>query len=580
MQSEQLTSLLAQAITEAQQGGVVKVQAHLIDAWHVSLSDRIQLLVESISSPNFPLLGDDNTKAATEEWIAAAGTADKQTLGTLMKTLGKSSAGDAIKRLEAIAECMDPRLPMRVLDLFESPPWRSKPALVFWKRSLEIISLIGHPYLAIRLQILSESFPAVVATGIGMTVKVYLVQALKSLPQHQSTELSEEQESMCSTIENLLFEHRNDAVKVRKRALDDYTEGKKFLEAIYEDPKNDAPRAVYADWLLERDNPRGVFITHQLSRTSGWSKSGGELELKLLEEHGSKWSGPIGPVLSNPIFHRGFPSWATHWYNKSAISKLVNDPSWATIETLGYPWDDFPKSVATKLVTAPNMRGLTGLTGQRGAPGWLLEAMTKRDTLMRLERLHCDLGDEKAIEFTREWLREAPIQHQLFVSEFTYQKHHEPKLIARLLESATQLKHLGIKLNCENSLPEWITLVETSPIEKLTFQDFIDNTGHVWIELSRGPSGRFDVITYIDHRSKSDPNERKTELLISWLLERLPPRLHQLSVGVQEVILPALNSQVFRTRPHRELLDRMKKAAQVSEVAVVEGTVHMVDTLW
>jgi uncharacterized protein (TIGR02996 family) len=36
-----------------------------------------------------------------------------------------------------------------------------------------------------------------------------------------------------------------------------------FLEAIRQNPDDDTPRLVYADWLEERDDPRGEFIRIQ-----------------------------------------------------------------------------------------------------------------------------------------------------------------------------------------------------------------------------------------------------------------------------------------------------------------------------
>ena len=36
-----------------------------------------------------------------------------------------------------------------------------------------------------------------------------------------------------------------------------------FLQAIIENPDDDAPRLLYADWLEERGDPRGEFIRVQ-----------------------------------------------------------------------------------------------------------------------------------------------------------------------------------------------------------------------------------------------------------------------------------------------------------------------------
>ena len=36
-----------------------------------------------------------------------------------------------------------------------------------------------------------------------------------------------------------------------------------FLDAICDDPEDDAPRLLFADWLAERGDPRGEFIRVQ-----------------------------------------------------------------------------------------------------------------------------------------------------------------------------------------------------------------------------------------------------------------------------------------------------------------------------
>jgi len=42
-------------------------------------------------------------------------------------------------------------------------------------------------------------------------------------------------------------------------------DGASLLAAIHADPEDSAARAVYADWLIERGNPRGERIALQLS---------------------------------------------------------------------------------------------------------------------------------------------------------------------------------------------------------------------------------------------------------------------------------------------------------------------------
>ncbi len=72
----------------------------------------------------------------------------------------------------------------------------------------------------------------------------------------------------------------------RGLASDEVTDARKqLLAAVYAEPANDAPRAVYGDWLLEQGHPLGQFIQLQLARAGG--KKGTAKEERLLAEHGA-----------------------------------------------------------------------------------------------------------------------------------------------------------------------------------------------------------------------------------------------------------------------------------------------------
>jgi uncharacterized protein (TIGR02996 family) len=83
-----------------------------------------------------------------------------------------------------------------------------------------------------------------------------------------------------------------------------------FLRAIREDPEDDTPRLVYADWLEERGDPRGEFIRVQcrLARTAPGDKRAAlqQHERRLLERHQDEWLGSLRPLLTGWTFRRGF----------------------------------------------------------------------------------------------------------------------------------------------------------------------------------------------------------------------------------------------------------------------------------
>lgn len=104
-----------------------------------------------------------------------------------------------------------------------------------------------------------------------------------------------------------------------------------LLEAIYAHPEDDAARAVYADALSARGDPRGEFITLQLAPKLTTAQR--ERMKALLGKHERTWSGPLATVLEKRVYERGFLVAGELGY--SADSKLhPAAPEWKTVERL------------------------------------------------------------------------------------------------------------------------------------------------------------------------------------------------------------------------------------------------------
>lgn len=84
-----------------------------------------------------------------------------------------------------------------------------------------------------------------------------------------------------------------------------------FLQAILENPDDDTPRLIYADWLEERGDPRGEFIRIQcqLAVMSADDERRSLLEQherELLARHQYRWLRELRPLVSGWTFRRGF----------------------------------------------------------------------------------------------------------------------------------------------------------------------------------------------------------------------------------------------------------------------------------
>ena len=89
------------------------------------------------------------------------------------------------------------------------------------------------------------------------------------------------------------------------------SEHEAFLQGILQAPDDDAPRQVYADWLEERNDPRGEFIRVQceLAKIPIDDPRWDALEQRqwdLLCANEEKWTADIKSLVTEWQFHRGF----------------------------------------------------------------------------------------------------------------------------------------------------------------------------------------------------------------------------------------------------------------------------------
>jgi uncharacterized protein (TIGR02996 family) len=83
-----------------------------------------------------------------------------------------------------------------------------------------------------------------------------------------------------------------------------------LLQMVRDRPDDDAPRRVYADWLAQRDDPRGELIAVQCERASlphddPRHASLLQRENELLSQHAARWLGPLAGIVPAD-FERGF----------------------------------------------------------------------------------------------------------------------------------------------------------------------------------------------------------------------------------------------------------------------------------
>ena len=120
------------------------------------------------------------------------------------------------------------------------------------------------------------------------------------------------------------------------REPDDDTSAQELLERIRANPADPALRAVYADVLQERGDPRGAFVALQLEETLSAESNAA----RLFRKHGQDWLGPeLSRVLTNVVFRGGFLHRASLSGAASASStgwaRAAEDPRLRTLVRLG-----------------------------------------------------------------------------------------------------------------------------------------------------------------------------------------------------------------------------------------------------
>jgi uncharacterized protein (TIGR02996 family) len=127
--------------------------------------------------------------------------------------------------------------------------------------------------------------------------------------------------------------------------------GDALWAAVWANPEDDGPRSVLADFLSERDDPRGEFIALQLARDAGTIDAAGKKrEKELLKRHKKAWLGPIGPLIQPHYmrFERGFLVTCSIEPNAALEKKLGKHPAWSTIKL--FYVQDYAKDTGKPLI--------------------------------------------------------------------------------------------------------------------------------------------------------------------------------------------------------------------------------------
>ena len=360
-------SELAEAIVAARRGAFADVVRELLAAWRAlrapELADVLAAASELAASDRPPVSGRSQ-RDLHAAWMQLAAGRDALDIDRMLAALAHGNLNQAIERIAWLVSWEpDPRVAAGLEALIASPPsaaFVKGSSAVLWKNVCLVLEHVGDPRTRTiheRLAWLADDrapSPFDVGTRRGTVTKA-VARVAAAIPPARP--LDAEASARVTELAAIL-------ARVPRPVR-----GDDLLARIYEQPHDDAARAVYADWLTTNGDPRGEFIALQLARASDplalpplrWHRDPEPPahERTLLTTHGKVWLGRLATLLGHADFERGFPA-RGYLARGATVRALAALPEAATLVDLDVRRDDH---VDGRLLARPPFHGLVSVRG-------------------------------------------------------------------------------------------------------------------------------------------------------------------------------------------------------------------------
>lgn len=276
-------------------GDVPSATIALVKAWGVTPSDRIAALVDRLATrlpPPEPFT--ERTVSEREvEWHLTAEKYDTLDVPRLLSLDWPVHPRGAKQRFLAWKNFTpDPRVVRSLVELRKSGRYDSNAGTTFWRSVFQLLYKWRYPGVHAMFSDIREE-----------TMAWYRFEGLLAKPAIPEPPLDEDAIAIIEAFEERLG--------TSKKLTEDRTRQRRaLLEAVYETPDDDAPRLVFADFLVEEGDPRGEFIQLDIRLANE-----GKLPTKLLKQRnlllragGRKWCEDIDVRLDGIEMRRGFAS--------------------------------------------------------------------------------------------------------------------------------------------------------------------------------------------------------------------------------------------------------------------------------
>lgn len=290
---------LRRALQHAEARDYAGVALALREEWEGSRSPRVAELCElaSASVPvEVPVL--PTRRAASSHWEALAERGDPASVPTLLAAPWPEDVKEAVARATLLGRFPpDPRIAGAALALLEEGRYRVFRGLVAEEALLALLVAHADPRSSQRLPPVLERLAryrdAASRPRLRLLDGSLLKDALAALRVVPALDAPRELEAIREAL-------RGAPAEVHEA----------LVAAVYADLDDDAPRAVLADFLAERGDPRGELIQLQLRLEDSAATERPKLEKRvvtLLHALRSRWCDPLrGLRSSSARFRRGF----------------------------------------------------------------------------------------------------------------------------------------------------------------------------------------------------------------------------------------------------------------------------------
>jgi uncharacterized protein (TIGR02996 family) len=285
---------------------------HAVRAWQASRAPELAALVQALDL-HLPAVIADHAMELDRDarWTRLARTLRVGQLGGLFQTVRARTWRNTVERLyELASRGPDPRLADALVRLLDDLHHTTIASRDLRSAVFDLMRQMRDP------------------RHLGLDHRALAAVDGRWREVHQELERAEPPAS--------LTEEQRAAIGAMCLALERADPQEDLLQAVWSSPDEDGPRLVYADWLVERGDPRGQFIHLQMlpSPTSAQKR----LAQRLLREHMPGWLGPLVPACAAQArFERGFPAAVTlQWASRREVEQLGGHPAWSTVSEVTF----------------------------------------------------------------------------------------------------------------------------------------------------------------------------------------------------------------------------------------------------